>query len=138
MDEREQRKADALRRLELAEQAADLEASRAQVLIDQFIRDARAAGIAPVPLRATTLDGHVVRTDKQGWYLRQNRSIAIDTDGGYQVLIVPGGFMARFRGVKLQATRPSLQVGRGGRDGETGDLKEFLTWVLEGRTPQEN
>ena len=136
MDEREKRKADALRRLELAEQAAELEAARAQVLIDQFIRDAKAAGIAPVPLQATTMDGHVVRTDKQGWYLRQNRSIAIDTDGGYQVLIVPGGFMARLRGVKLEATRPSLQVGRGGRDGETGDLKEFLTWVLEGRTPQ--
>ncbi len=136
MDEREERKADALRRLELSERAADLEASRAQVLIDQFIRDAAAAGIAPVPLRATTFDGHEVRTDKHGWYLRRNRSIAIDVDGGYHVLTVPGGLKARLRGIKLTPTRPSLQVGRGGRDGETGDLAEFLAWVLDGTTPQ--
>ena len=44
--------------------------------------------------------------------------------------------MARLRGVKLEPTRPSLRVGQGGRDGETGDLEEFLTWALEGRTPQ--
>ena len=133
MGEWEQRRADALRRLELAEQAADREASHAQRLIDQFVADAVAAGLEPVPLKATTLDGHVVRTDRRGWYLRQNHSIAIDTDGGYHVLTVPGGLKARLRGVRLEPTRPSLQVGRGGRDGETGDLAEFLTWVLEGK-----
>ncbi|MDO5092323.1 MAG: hypothetical protein Q4D79_02705 [Propionibacteriaceae bacterium] len=136
MDEREQRRADALRRLDLAEQAADREAALAQRLIDQFVADAVAAGLEPVPLRATTLDGHMVRTDRRGWYLRQNHSIAIDTDGGYHVLTVPGGLKARLRGVRLEPTRPSLQVGRGGRDGETGDLSEFLAWVLAGKVPQ--
>lgn len=133
MGEWEQRRADALRRLELAEQAADREAAHAQRLIDQFVADAVAAGLEPVPLKATTLDGHVVRTDRRGWYLRQNHSIAIDTDGGYHVLTVPGGLKARLRGVRLEPTRPPLQVGRGGRDGETGDLAEFLAWVLEGK-----
>jgi hypothetical protein len=32
--------------------------------------------------------------------------------------------------VKLSATPPPLVVGRGGRDGETGDLNEFLDRVL--------
>ena len=124
---------DALERAALAEKAAEREAVRAQVLIDRFVADALASGLEPVPLRARTLDGHEVRTDRRGWYLRRDRSVAVDTDGGYHV---PGGLMARLRGVTLEPTRPSLRVGQGGRDGETGDLEEFLAWALEGRIPQ--
>lgn len=136
MNEREQRAADAQRRIELSQQAARNEATRAQVLIDEFIASAREQGLAPVPLKATTLDGHVVKTDKSGWYLRQNRSLAIGDDGAYYVLTVPGGWLERVRGVKLEPSLPSLQVGKGGRDGETGDLREFLGWVLSGDVPQ--
>lgn len=134
---REERARDAQRRIELSQQGARLEAVAAQKLIDEFISAARDRGLRPVPLKATTMDGHVVRTDKQGWYLRQNHSIAVDTDGGYHVLTVPGGWKERFRGVKLTPSLPPLQVGRGGRDGETGDLKEFLAWVLDGKVPQD-
>lgn len=134
---REERAADAQRRVELGKQAARLEAQAAQVIIDDFITKAHARGLAPVPLKARTMDGHLVRTDKQGWYIRQNHSIAIDTDGGYQVLTVPGGWKERITGVKLTATLPSLEVGRGGRDGETGHLREFLGWVLDGKVPQD-
>ena len=136
VNEREKRRADALERAELAERVAEREADRAQVLIDRFVADALASGPEPVSLKARTFDGHVVRTDRRGWYLRRDRSTAIDTDGGYHVLNVPGGLMARLKGVKLKPVRPSLRVGRGGRDGETGDLGEFLSWVLEGKTPQ--
>jgi hypothetical protein len=38
--------------------------------------------------------------------------------------------LERLRGVKLAAAPPPLVVGRGGRDGETGDLVEFLDRVL--------
>lgn len=134
---REERARDAQRRIELGQQSARAEAAAAQKLIDEFIVAARAKGMQPVPLKATTMDGHVVRTDKHGWYLRQNHSIAIDEDGGYHVLTVPGGWKERFRGVKLTPSLPPLQVGRGGRDGETGDLKEFLGWVLDGKVPQD-
>ncbi len=137
MSDREERAADARRRVELGEQAARREAVAAQIMIDTFIQDAHAQGLAPVPLKATTFDGHAVKTDKVGWYLRQNRSIAIDVDGGYHSLTVPGGWKERFRGVKLQGDQPSLSVGKGGRDGETGTLKEFLGWVLAGQVPQE-
>ena len=51
-------------------------------------------------------------------------------------LTVPGGWTERFKGVKLRGDQPSLSVGKGGRDGETGTLKEFLGWVLAGQVPQ--
>ncbi|RMB61420.1 hypothetical protein [Tessaracoccus antarcticus] len=137
MSDRDERAADAQRRVEMGQQAARREAQAAQVLIDEFVATALANGPAPVPLKATTLDGHVVKTDKTGWYLRQNHSVAIDVDGGYHTLTVPGGWMERFRGVKLPGTQPSLEVGRGGRDGETGYLREFLAWVLAGRVAQD-
>lgn len=134
---REERARDAQRRIELSEQHARMEAVAAQKLIDDFVDKARQRGMEPVPLKARTLDGHVVKTDKHGWYIRQNHSIAIDTEGGYHILTVPGGWRERFRGVKLEGILPPLQVGKGGRDGETGDLKEFLGWVLDGEVSQE-
>ena len=109
-----QRQIDARRRIELAEQGVRAEAVAAQKLINEFIDEANRQGITPEPLRATLMNGTPVKTDKQGWYLRRN----------------PGGAMARFTGVKLKPTPPPMVIGRGGRDGETGDLQEFLDWRL--------
>ena len=39
---------------------------------------------------------------------------------------MPGGLKERLRGVQLRPSPPPLIVGKGGRDGETGDLAEFL------------
>lgn len=123
----------AARRAALAAGDRRAEAARAQRLIDEFIRAAQEAGIVAVPLQATLLSGAAVKTDKQGWYLRRNKSIAVGTDGGYYQLIVPGGLRERFRGVRLSPSPPPLVVGRGGRDGETGDLSTFLQRRLEAR-----
>lgn len=117
---------DAARRAELAAGDRRAEAARAQRLIDDFVRAAQEAGIQPVPLRARLFSGASVKTDMHGWYLRRNKSIAIGTDAGYYYLIVAGGLVERFRGVRLAASPPPLVVGRGGRDGETGDLSGFL------------
>jgi hypothetical protein len=122
---------EAARRVELAAGQERAESRKAQVLIDQFLLDAEAAGIAPQPLRATLYTGQSVKTDKTGWYLRKNQSLAIGSDGSYYVLTVPGGLRERFTGVKLTPSPPPLIVGKGGRDGETGDLAEFLRWRLE-------
>lgn len=124
----------AARRVELAEGAARAEAKQAQVLIDRFVADARDAGLPPVPLRAALYSGHVVRTDKVGWYLRKNKSLAIGDDASYYVLTVPGGLAERLRGVKLSPSAPPMVIGRGGRDGETGDLPDFLARALQGLT----
>ena len=45
-------------------------------------------------------------------------------------LTVPGGWKERLRGVTVPATPPPLVVGRGGRDGDSGDLSTFLAWRL--------
>jgi hypothetical protein len=123
---------DARVRAELAAGSARYESERAQVLIDSFIAKAMELGIDPEPLRAHTFAGAEVKTDKVGWYIRKNKSIGVGTDGGYYQLTVPGsgGLLERLRGVKLAAAPPPLVVGRGGRDGETGDLVEFLDRVL--------
>ena len=122
---------EAARRVELAAGQERAESRKAQVLIDQFLVDAAAAGVAPERLKATLYTGQSVKTDKVGWYLRRNKSLAIGDDGSYYVLTVPGGLRERFTGVKLVASPPPLIVGKGGRDGETGDLAEFLRWRLE-------
>lgn len=89
--------------------------------------------MTPVPLRAQLMDGHEARTDKRGWYLNAKHSLAIGENGEYYHLVVPGGFAARLRGVKLHPSLPPMHIGRGGRDGETGELKEFLTWLIDSR-----
>ena len=122
---------EAARRAELAAARDQAESREAQQLIDGFVAEAKVRGLAPEPLRATLFDGHGVRTDKSGWYLRKNLSVAVGDDGAYYVLTVPGGLRERLRGVRLQPSPPPLEVGRGGRDGETGDLAEFLRKRLE-------
>lgn len=121
---------EAARRVELAASHERAESAKAQILIDQFVRDAAAAGIAPHPLRAILFNGASAKTDKLGWYLRRNQTLAIGHDGSYYVLTVPGGLRERFRGVTLQPSPPPLIVGKGGRDGESGELSEFLAWRL--------
>lgn len=124
---------DARRMAELAEAAAAGEAVKAQALIDAFVADARQRGIAPVPLEATSPRGSKVRTGLRGWYLRRNRALGISDDGGYYILTLAAEptIMERLRGVQLHPTRPSLVVGRGGRDGESGDLADFLAAALD-------
>ncbi len=131
MSETSGRAEDARIRQELADSTSRHESERAQALIDAFIVKARELGVEPVPLRAKTFSGADVKTDRTGWYIRRNRSIAIGVDGGYYQLTVPGGgLLDRFKGVSVKPTPPPLVVGRGGRDGETGDLAEFLERAL--------
>jgi len=122
---------EAARRAELAAAQDRADSRQAQKLIDEFVAAANQKGIAPAPLRATLYTGQSVKTDKVGWYLRKNKSLAIGEDGSYYVLTVPGGLRERLSGVKLKRTPPPLIVGKGGRDGESGDLADFLKWRLE-------
>ena len=121
---------DSARRAELEAAAVRAEAAQAQVLIDAFLAEAKAKGIAPVPLRATLYTGQSVKTDKRGWYLRKNESLAIGDDGAYYILTVPGGLKERLRGVTLKPSLPPMYVGKGGKDGDTGDLREYLDRIL--------
>lgn len=134
MSEEPSDRRESVRRMaDMAASARRGEAQAAQVVIDDFVRRATAQGLEPEPLRATMLDGRSVRTDQRGWYVNRKRSVAIGVDGAWYVLTVPSSLKARFTGVALKPSPPELAVGRGGRDGESGDLADFLERVLAGR-----
>lgn len=115
-----------MRREELARAALRREAVAAQTQLDAFVAELRAAGITPHPLQASLLNGVRVRTGLLGWYLNRADTLAVDQVGRYFQLICPGSPLARVTGVRLSPSEPTLVIGRGGRDGETGDLSEFL------------
>ncbi|WP_432574209.1 hypothetical protein [Kineococcus sp. SYSU DK005] len=108
-----------------AERARTAEAERARALLGAFVAEVRRRGVAPVPLRARVGGGRA-RTGAHGWYLRRDESLAVAVDGAFHVLTVPGGLRERLLGVRLVASDPPLQVGRGARDGESVELAELL------------
>ena len=122
---------DARRREEMAAAALRNESIAAQVQVDEFVATAKSRGLTPEPLRAQLMDGTRVKSDQVGWYLNKARTLAIAPDGRFFQLLTTGGRLARFTGVKLSPSPPPLVIGRGGRDGETGDLKDFLARTLD-------
>ena len=56
--------------------------------------------------------------------------MAIDTEGRFYVLTVPGSMAARFKGVTPEPSEPTLVLGAGGKDGESIDLSAALARVL--------
>lgn len=125
----EQRRSNAAARArQLAAQEA-AESVRAQGFLNRFVEAAVARGLAPEPLRVT--DGvRVARTPLVGWYLKADRSAAVDRDGHFYILTAPVGFRERLRGVQPRSSPPPLILGRGGRDGEQIDLVDALDNVL--------
>ena len=119
---------DALRR------ARQEEHDRATVKLRAAIDRWQEAGIAPLPLRAQPYTGSgSVRTSLHGWYLKHDRSIAVDTEGRFYVMRVDGSLLSRLRGVTPDPSPAPLVVGRGARDGETFDLDELLD--MRGKDP---
>lgn len=134
----QQRRWESQRREVIAAKEAALQKSRqdeherATAKIRRAVERFRAAGIAPVPLRARPFSGRgTIRTSLHGWYLKQDRSLAIDTDARYLVMRVDGGLAARLRGADPEPSLAPLVVGRGARDGETFDLDELLEKRLQ-------
>lgn len=111
-----------------AKREADAESAKARALLDRFVSDAAAVGLEPEALRTHGLSGskRTFRTDRLGWYLRSDHSIAVDVDANYLVLAVPVPGWAIFSGTRVAASSPPLVVGRGGKDGDAVDLAELL------------
>ena len=118
---------------EALERQQRAETRQARALVEQFVRDVTARGIAPEPLAARSYDGRWrYRTPLRGWYLRRNQSVAIGTDGEFYVLTAPASLRARLAGVTPAPSDPPLVLGKGGRDGESIDLADALARVLDG------
>lgn len=112
------------------------EHERATALIRQAVQEYLAAGIAPVPLRARPYrGGGTVRTGLEGWYLKHDRTLAVDAEGCYYVLRVEGGLLSRLRGETPDPSPAPLVVGRGARDGDTFELQELLRMRREDPVP---
>ena len=113
---------------ELADLRRRGEAAAASKLLQQFVADAVAAGITPGPLVVRRPGRRRrIRTDRTGWYLRRDHSLAVTQDGDFVVLNPPLPWHAGLRGpVSVPASDPPLVVGRGGRDGDSIDLAELL------------
>jgi|GEM_PF-173917 len=109
------------------------ESARARAIIAEFLVDVRARGVAPVPLHVRSYDRRArYRTPLEGWYLRRDETVGIDTAGEFYVLTAPPSLVARFRGVQPTPQDPPLVIGAGGKDGESIDLPDALARVLSG------
>ena len=108
------------------------ESAKAQALIDEFVKQARKAGLPTEELTARPWSGRGrYRTGLVGWYLRRDRSVGVGVDGSFYLLAVPPVRFGRWRTVDVQPTPPPLQVGKGARDGESFALDELLTMRLQ-------
>lgn len=109
------------------------EAEKAQVLVDRFVERARETRLPTEELTARPWSGSGrYRTGVEGWFLRRNGSVGIDTEGRFYALTVAPVRLGRWRTVPIRPSPPPLVVGRGGGDGETFDLAELLEMRLRG------
>ena len=113
------------------------ESAKAQVLVDRFVERATQAGLPTEELTAAPWNGRGrYRTGVTGWYLKRDRSVGVGTDGSFYLLVVAPERFGRFRRVELTPTPPPLQVGKGGRDGESVAMDLLLELRMAwGREP---
>ncbi len=128
----------AQRRREAAQEQADrlarrraAETARAREMVQEFAREAQERGITAGPLLARAGDRKpTYRTGLTGWYLTRDGSLGVTPDGDYYHLASPRSLNARLFGVRLEPAEPPLQVGAGGRDGESMALAVLLEMRL--------
>ncbi|MDN5559741.1 MAG: hypothetical protein L0G23_09955, partial [Ruaniaceae bacterium] len=76
-------------------------------------------------------------SDITGWYVRNDHSMGVGTDGKMYRLALPLSVMDRLRGVTLRPMAPPMVLGAGGRDGDSIDLANALRRLLPEWTPPE-
>jgi hypothetical protein len=124
---RQQRREASAAHSEALDRRRAAEAGQARAMLTAFVSDALDHGPAPVPLHARSFNArHRYRTALTGWYLKQNESVAVGTDGEFYILSVPSSVSALLRGAHPHPSDPPLVIGAGGRDGESIDLVAAL------------
>jgi hypothetical protein len=122
-----QRREAAAAHAERLERTRAEQTARARSLIEGFVAEATRRGIHSGPLLARAGEGPpTYRTGLVGWYLNRDGTLGVTTDGDYYILASPASLRARLFGVTLRPTDPPLQVGAGGRDGESVALEVLL------------
>lgn len=135
----DRRRAAADERARMLRARQDAEHARAARIVELFVRVARAEGLAPEPLRVRGYGGGGARTSLRGWYLRADRTVAIDVDGRFYVLSKPLTVRERLFGAVPGAEPVPMTIGEGGRDGDVVPLRFALDRLLPGwesRSPE--
>lgn len=118
---------------ELLQARQDAEHAQADALLREFVRVAAERGLEPEQLQVKGYGGRgTARTELRGWYLRQDRTAGVSTQGDFYVLTAPLTLVDRLRGVRLTPQRPPLVLGAGGKDGDSVDLAVALGRLLPG------
>ena len=128
----EQRRMAAAVHAAAAERRRAAQTEQARRLVTDFVRQAREQSIRAEPLVARPYSGRgTYRTGLTGWYLRADRTLAVGTDGEFYVLTVPASLRARFAGAHIKPQEPPLDVGVGGKDGDSIALDSLLRKRLD-------
>lgn len=115
-----------------AERAAQAEARATAPMVAAFAEAMRAAGIEPTRLRAMPYSGKGnLRTDLDGWYVRRDRRNAVGVDGRWYVLVAAPSLRGRLVGIHVEPSDAPMQVGAGGRDGDSVALDVLLQLRLD-------
>ena len=129
---REERREAAAAHAAALERKKAAETAQARELLIHFVHKMQTLGIEPEQLRAQVVGSTTsYRTDVTGWYLRRNRSLAVDADANFYILGVPASLTARVTGVHITPSDPPLVVGQGARYGESLPLQQLLQLRLE-------
>lgn len=75
-------------------------------------------------------NGRTARTKLFGWYLKADRSVAVDVDGAFYILTRPLSLKDCLFGVEVTPSAEQMVLGKGGRDGESIDLPDALKRLL--------
>ena len=127
-----QRREAAAERARMMRERAEAEHARAARIVSLFVRVARDQGLEPEPLVVRGYAGGTARTRLRGWYLRADRTVAIDVDGHFYVLSMSLSLKDRLTGVTPAAEPVPLTIGEGGRDGDIVPLRFALERLLPG------
>ncbi|BCL16661.1 MULTISPECIES: hypothetical protein [Micromonospora] len=108
------------------------ERAEAADLVAGFVAEAIRRGLRPTPLVAGSYSGGGrYRTGLTGWYVDRAATRAVDVEGRFYLLTVPGGLRARLFGATPRPHPAPLIVGEGGRDGDSVPLRELLSRRLD-------
>lgn len=131
-ERRRQAEENAAYHVEAARRAREAEARATAPMVTAFAERMTAAGVPPTRLRAKPYSGPgTLRTDVTGWYVRRDRSIGVGVDGRWYVLVVAPSLRGRLSGIHVDPVDAPLQVGAGGRDGDSIALDSLLALRLE-------
>lgn len=124
----EQRRENARLQAESLAAAKAAESAQASAYLRQFASAARAANLPTETLVVRARGGKgSARTSIQGWYLRVDQTMAVDSEGNFYLLQDHLTLKDRLRGFTPTPSDPPLVLGYGGRDGESIDLVDALT-----------